>query len=65
MTFEQFCFEKYAENCFERSEYRVELLTGKQYFAENKYYLKKLYRQKVGKLQKEWTVNEDERIFPT
>lgn len=55
MTFKQFCYEMYAQNCDERSDYGLTLLTGAQYFTDNKWLLRKKYRVTIGRLQKEWT----------
>jgi len=57
MTFRSFCYEMWLEYMEECLSYNLIASPYRQWYNDNKWYLRKVYRLRYTKLQSEWKPN--------
>lgn len=63
MTFKSFCYEMWLEYMEECLSYNMMAQPYSNWFLQNKWYLRKVYRNRYGKLQEQWRSDNDRNIF--
>jgi len=65
MTFRGYCQEKwfqYVDECWDSG---VKNIDAEKYFRDNRWFLRKLYREEVGRLVRDtWRQSQNEHILP-
>jgi hypothetical protein len=62
MTFKSFCYEMWLEYMEECLTYNMRAQPYNNWFPQNKWFVRKVYRARYGKLQSKWKSNFDRNL---